>query len=40
MLSASSVPGVAPKLALEEIEIITAASVVEAEYVFDSEFES
>ena len=37
MLSASAVPGVAPKLALEEIEIIPAASVVEPEYVFDPE---
>ena len=37
MLSASTVPGVAPKLALEEIEIIPAASVVEPEYVFDPE---
>ena len=37
MLSASSVPGVAPKLALEEIEIIPAASVVEPKYVFDPE---
>ena len=37
MLSASTVPGVAPKLALEEIEIIPAVSVVEPEYVFDPE---
>ena len=37
MLSASTVPGVAPKLALEEIEIIPAASVVEPEYDFLSE---
>ena len=37
MLSASTVPGVAPKLALEEIEIVPAASVVEPEYVFDPE---
>ena len=37
MLSASTVPGVAPKLVLEEIEIIPAASVVEPEYVFDPE---
>ena len=37
MLSASLVPGVAPKLALEEIEIIPATSVVEPKYVFDPE---
>ena len=37
MLSASAEPGVAPRLALEEIEIIPASSVVEPEYVFDPE---
>ena len=37
MLSASPDPGVDPRFALEEIEIIPAASVVEPEYVFDPE---
>ena len=37
MLSASTVPGVAPKLALEEIEIVPDPRVVEPEYVFEPE---
>ena len=37
MLSASADPGVAPRLALEDIEIAPADRVVEPEYVFDPE---
>ena len=36
-LSASADPGVAPKLSLEEIEIVPADKVVEPVYVFEPE---
>ena len=37
ILSASTDPGVAPKLALEETAIVPADKVVEPEYVFEPE---
>ena len=37
ILSASADPGVAPKLSLEEIEIVPADKVVEPVYVFEPE---
>ena len=37
MLSASAEPGVAPRLALEEIAIVPDPIVVEPEYVFEPE---